>query len=609
MSSLNERELSTRAGFTDVAIKSTDGLLHGRKVGKPSHAYSTSLGSRYAGFLGLISTTIFSSLLLVADKRNAAISGGIVYDAIVHNRASVQIIVQVIAAALGLIQVAAICRLFNYATRIRLKQRAIPLDLLNFWNGISLSSMRWNLRWMYLLLLLIFTSVCAIPSALWAGAITPIDTHKVRPANVTIPQYSNMSSVKEWPSEIDADGPQFRTEKGYFTYSPAMHYLGLLSQSLSTATTMDGSPRQHGKFDNTKFLYIGRSYGIGASVGLADDDILSNTITTGYKYQEVGYSAATKCIYNQSSDFTIIHNGLQLFAARGRLPDSGLNTTGEYSVYLGHSVNSLVAIGVAAANTGYNPRYLAIAAGSDYGYLNTTQCRTEFIPSLFNVSVALAGKNITVTRANATTEDIEPSGNLTHVVERQFELASNDLTGIYQSILGSALNFSIADYQTFVNSSSFNELRPTDEEINLTGIQNSVTAMIDDLLVAYASAQLMIANDTKTVDAIVTYAAVRLGQPIYVYSVFFINLAIILVVMIEAFRTRSWTHLTPFDYNDLSALAVASSRGGYHLSNALAAVGRKVENINTDLRLRQTSTGFSLGLAKMDPDENIQSWI
>ncbi|TEY87374.1 hypothetical protein BOTCAL_0003g00550 [Botryotinia calthae] len=609
MFSLRNRELSPRAEFMDVSIQSTDGLLPGPKSKNPEISYRISLGTRYVGFLGLISTTIFSSLLLVADKRNESLSGGVVYDLIVENRASVQIVVQIIAAALGLVQVTALCRLFNYATRIRLNQRAIPLSLLNLWNGVSLASMRWDLHWMHILLLLTFTLFCAIPSALWAGAITPINASKSIPTTVTIPQYSNMTSVKEWPSEIDADGPQYRTEKGYFTYSPAMHYLGLLSQSLSTATTMDGSPRQHAKFDNSKYLYVGRSYGIGASVGLVDDEILGNTIATGYTFQEVGYAAMTKCIYNQTSDFTLVHNGLQLFAARGRLPDSGINTTGEYSVYLGHSTNSLVAIGVAAANTGYNPRYLAIAAGSDYDYLNTTQCRTEFMPSLFNVSVALGGRNITVTRASESKEDIEPSGNLTHVVERQFELASNDLTGIYQSVIGSAMNFSIADYQSYVDSPFFNDIRPTDEEINLTGIENSVTAMMDDLLVAYASAQLMIANDTKTVNATVTYAAVRLGQPIYVYSVFMVNLAIILIVTLEAVRTRSWTLLTPFDYNDLSSLASASSRGGYHLANALAAVARKVENVNTDLMLRQTSTGFSLELASVETEEKFRGWI
>lgn len=52
--------------------------------------------------------------------------------------------------------------------------------------------------------------------------------------------------------------------------------------------------------------------------------------------------------------------------------------------------------------------------------------------------------------------------------------------------------------------------------------------MIDDLLVSYASAQLMIANDSKTVGASVTIAAVRFGQPVYIYLVFGFNLLLVL---------------------------------------------------------------------------------
>ncbi|RAL58479.1 hypothetical protein DID88_005183 [Monilinia fructigena] len=334
-----------------------------------------------------------------------------------------------------------------------------------------------------------------------------------------------MTSVREWPSEINLSGPTLRTDKGFFTYSPAMAYQGLLSQSISTATTMDGSPRQHAKYDNSKFSYIGRSFGVGASVGLADDYIFDRSIVNGYKFQEVGYNAETSCIYNQSADFKLVSDGVQLFAARGSLPDS---KSPEFSVYLGHTSNSIVAFGVAAENTGYNPRYLGIAAGSDYGNLNKAQCRTRFVPTLFDISVALSDKTITVTPTNADAIDIEPSGTLTHVLERQFELSSNDMSNIYQSVIGNALNFSIADYRKFVSSSHYTGSPLREQDINLAGIQNSVTAMIDDLLVTYSSAQLMIANDTKTVDATVTVTAVRLGQPVYIYLVFGFNLLIVL---------------------------------------------------------------------------------
>ncbi|KAB8291750.1 hypothetical protein EYC80_006545 [Monilinia laxa] len=286
--------------------------------------------------------------------------------------------------------------------------------------------------------------------AMGRGNYYSVDVQSSRSATILLPQYSNMTSVREWPSEINLSGPTLRTDKGFFTYSPAMAYQGLLSQSISTATTMDGSPRQHSKFQI------------------------------------------------------------------------------EFSVYLGHTSNSIVAFGVAAANTGYNPRYLGIAAGSDYGNLNQAQCRTRFIPTLFDISVALSDRTITITPTNADAIDIEPSGTLTHVLERQFELSSNDMSNIYQSVIGNALNFSIADYRKYVRSSHYTGSPLGEQDINLGGIQNSVTAMIDDLLVTYSSAQLMIANDTKTVDATVTVTAVRLGQPVYIYLVFGFNLLIVL---------------------------------------------------------------------------------
>ncbi|TGO29924.1 hypothetical protein BPAE_0009g00190 [Botrytis paeoniae] len=524
MVSLYDLESSRHAGSSDFDIKSTEKLLPGQKI-QTSRSRVAAIGNRYISFLGLVAPTIISTLLLAADQRHLSISGGAFYDSIIRNRASVQIGVHILAGGLGLTQVAAIWHLCNYATRLRLVQRSVPRDLLNFWNGFSLSSKRWELCFAQFFLVMLFAFACAVPCPLWAGAITPVNTHSSRPASIQLPQYSNMTSVREWPSEINSSGPTLRSDKGFFTYSPAMAYQGLLSQSISTATSMDGSPRQHPKYDNSKFMYVGRSFGVGASVGLADGYVFDTSIVTGCTFQELGYSAETNCIYNQSSDFRLVNDGLQLFAARGFLPDS---TSGEFSVYLGHTSNSIVAFGVAADNTDYNPRYLGIAAGSDYGNLNQAQCRTEFKPTLFDVSVVLSDKAITVTPTNIPAVDIEPSGSLTHVLERQFELSSNDMSNIYQSVIGNALNFSIADYRTYVNSPYYTGSPPREQDINLAGIQNSVTAMIDDLLVSYASAQLMIANDTKTVDASVTIAAVRLGQPVYIYLVFGFNLLLVL---------------------------------------------------------------------------------
>lgn len=216
-----------------------------------------------------------------------------------------------------------------------------------------------------------------------------------------------MSLIIEYPSEINKLGPILRTSKGMFSHSVGMKYLGSLLSSAATATPLDGSVRLHPKYDNSRFVYVGRSYGVGSSPGLI-----------------VHY------IYNQSSESVLSDTGEDmLYAAQGNLPDS--NNDPEYSVYVGHGTSATVAIGVAHPITSPR-RYLAIAAGSSYAMLNATQCAIDFNPSLFDVSVGLPGWNIIVTRL-ADAAEINPTRNLTKTAMRQLELISNDQTNIYIS--------------------------------------------------------------------------------------------------------------------------------------------------------------------------------
>jgi hypothetical protein len=69
---------------------------------------------------------------------------------------------------------------------------------------------------------------------------------------------------------------------------------------------------------------------------------------------------------------------------------------GERSTYIGHDdAPSIVAIGVAAVQTD-GTKYVGIAAGSNYAFLNTTQCSVDHIPTLFNITFDVKAKNITV---------------------------------------------------------------------------------------------------------------------------------------------------------------------------------------------------------------------
>ena len=546
---------------------------------------------KYRSFFGLGVTTACSVLLLVADAQKVAYSGTF-YTTITQNRASVQIIVQVIAATFGLIQVSVLYRIFNYATRVRLARHAVQLEVLSLWSSISLGSIRWSLSLSYLVPLLLFMLICAVPGALWAGAISPVSTTITNSTTLNLPQYTNMSNIREWPSEIDSSGPALRNQKGFFTYSPGVLFQGLLTQALSTATTVDGSDRQHAKYDNSNFLYVRRSFGIGASVGLTDDHILVHPLAMSYNYQENGYASQTNCIYNSSAEFFLEEDGdeTMLYAAQGYLPDS---VGPEYSVYVGHGPDAIVSIGVGSPNGGSSekPRYLGIAAGSDYSNLDKTQCETHFKPTLFNVTVDIVNKKISVLEAGQTAEDIEPSGNLTHALQRQFELYSNDLTNIYQSVLGNSINFSIADYRTFLSSSKHQDAPKTDAEISLTGLTNSITAMTDDLLVTYASAQLMIAEDTRAVLANVLVHAVRFGEPIYIISTFVINFLIVVVVIGEAIRSRGWKSLTKFDYSDPADVAIAGLHGGLELARVTQQPSLNAQTLVT---VRQSTLGHAL---------------
>ena len=52
--------------------------------------------------------------------------------------------------------------------------------------------------------------VSQIPFAIWAGAVTPLSVATKKPAEISIPQFKDMSDIREWPSEIGRSGPLVR---------------------------------------------------------------------------------------------------------------------------------------------------------------------------------------------------------------------------------------------------------------------------------------------------------------------------------------------------------------------------------------------------------------
>ena len=526
-------------------------------------------------FAVLIVTTIVTCLLMASTLKSWTISGG-AYNALQPNRASVQIAVQAFSAILGHLQVSVICCLINYATRLRLDKSSQTLDAVLAWNNLVARSPSWGLRSHYLVPIALFVLASQIPAALWAGAITPVlvVTQASSPASIAVPQYQDSSNIREYPTEVGLEGPLLRSKQGIFGYSPGMRLLGSLLASGSSASTVDGGVRRHAKLDNTRFTYYGRSYGAGASVGLADESVAKNSLAESYSFQERGLRADVGCFYNYSTNFVIGDEGDSIiYPAYGYLPNSG--ELYEYSKYYSNADgDKIVAIGV-SRNQESSQRIIGIAAGSNYSFLNATQCNVEFLPTLFNVSVGLVDRSINVSEDSAAT-DFTARENLTYALIRQFEFISNDQTSLYLSLLGDSFNSSVASYNLSV--SALNGAPPTQSSATLIGLTNSIIAMIDDLLIAYASAQLLIANDSTPTPATVQVHAFVFGSAIYVYLIFAINTAIILVLIEEAFRTQNWRGLSNFDYMDPRSLIIGSSMGGKAIAEKVKIVAGHDKN-------------------------------
>jgi hypothetical protein len=236
-------------------------------------------------FIGLTTTMLISSFLFANHIRGWVLPSR--YQIfITQDRATTQIIVQVLASILGFLQFAPICAVINRATRLRLSHKAASLDDLRSWSLLCSPSLGWDLPSKKLILLLLFLFIGLNPAAIWAGALTPISVDTLRLGHLRVPSYSNISMIKEYPSEFGnaAYNATVRNTRGVFSYGVGMTFEGALLSTAASATTVDGSPRRHSKLDNSGLIYNGRSYGVGSPAGLTDGSITEDHFIVGYTY-------------------------------------------------------------------------------------------------------------------------------------------------------------------------------------------------------------------------------------------------------------------------------------------------------------------------------------
>jgi hypothetical protein len=150
---------------------------------------------------------------------------------------------------------------------------------------------------------------------------------------------------------------------------------------------------------------------------------------------------------------------------------------------------------------------------------------------------------------------------------------------------------SIADYNISQANSS---TAITEATSTLAGLTNSVSAMLDDILVGYASAQLMVGKQSTSTEAVITSLKLKLGQRVYIYAIFVLNLVVVMTLLEEAIRTRLWRGLVEWDYMDIGQVIVSGLKGGRKMADSSGEGNGEIISTKPSLGLKANESQVSV---------------
>ncbi|KAE8448319.1 hypothetical protein EG329_009563 [Mollisiaceae sp. DMI_Dod_QoI] len=549
------------------------------------------ISSRFLLVPGLLLTSVISFVLIAGLRGHWTITGSGA-TTINNNPSTFSAIRQIIASLLGAVYMYTICMIINWTSRVVVARQAVTLDRLDFWNAICSSRIDWTLRGTKIPLVLLFLITTRIPAAFWAGALAPTMTKadlKRHNMTTSVPRYTPQSLDAFSPQSLfNITDPMISTPLGIFSFSPVRDRFGFLLNDGASASSQNTSEVQlYKKNDNSNFTYYGRSYGVGGSVGLADKQIGGRFEgLESFSFNETGTMTEVSCIFNQSTDF---HLELafqsdqitfpNIYRATGCPPwigpGVGCGAFSEIGIGNDDNVVAVAHWGGPNATVQDFSGTLAIASGKNYTALNNTQCNVTMTPRKFKVNVSVKRELIEVIPLNAT---VMNGTNPEPIVRGAFttmaslsEVASTKFT----SAIGNMLKNNI--YNVVLQQTS----ESNDTKI-LRGISEAMQVVTDDALVAYSSAQLMLAKESDQVPIHIVVNALSIGTGPYIYTITTINTLVLLLVIFEAVRTKGWKGMPRFNYMSLKSTVVSSSMGG-------ETVGRKAEEIHKSAG--QTWTG------------------
>lgn len=231
-----------------------------------------------------------------------------------------------------------------------------------------------------------------------------------------------------------------------------------------------------------------------------------------------------------------------------------------------------MAIGSVISDTEY---MYGLIGGGDPGNsylaeLNNIQCSVNFTLADFLVDVNTVNLSVIVTPTQVPVQsrhNIDPTTAICNNSFNGISYLSRMLTTMGESVLGDAFFSNIFNvYARSTNASStsssyypdqYGTRLPADDI--LTGVSEGLEVLLDGFLGGISAAQIMLTQDVQFVDATTQINIVQLGQPVYNYVTFGINMCIILLLCFEALRTRFWSQLPRLDALDLKSAILGTS--------------------------------------------------
>ncbi|KAK5674443.1 hypothetical protein LTS10_012831 [Elasticomyces elasticus] len=525
---------------------------------------------------------LFSLLLLAQTPHHY---GHALNSLVSSNRTAIQILVFILSYGLSLVQVSSLWTTFTYATRLLAFRRPVRLEKLRYWSAISTNRLDTSLPAHHLLICVLLFFASFLPGGLWTGALTPILDLNTSPTKSTIKVPTFSQNSRDFWNNIDLQNCH---TSGLVTTCPVPDLQGALLTTLGSASSPGSMLRRHAKIDAPDWSYVGRSYGVGSSVGLTwilspgdempvawedgltpiqyKDDVL------GVKYEEYGWFADVRCEYNKSPAYGLQFvetldgpNKLDVYAAQGWLPNS-FDESLEQAVRENYTVvsNSNSTILAWSARTTGNRAFLSMATNSEDSGFNRMQCAIAFLPAMFTISANMSSKEITVTPttrpdvSDARLPDIDITANAIRSLDLLSRVSSS-------SALNDALNRNLWNAVSDVGHIMITE------RDQLSSVEDALAAVLDDILAAHGAAQIVLADDTVETNVTIAGMMVRVGVARYVHLVAGFSVVVVVVQIAGALWTNFWAGMSGFDVFDGMSIMVAAGARGTGIGNGVRA--------------------------------------